>query len=66
VNPQADTLDADAITVARDMTWTLAIAAHSEGLATMWIEIDSESGELYYGLMWARVSEHTRTEGNDG
>jgi hypothetical protein len=54
MNHEADTLDDNARDVARDMTWTLAIAAHSEGLATMWIEIDSESGALYYGLMWAR------------
>jgi hypothetical protein len=54
MNPEADTLDDNAIAVARDMSWTLAIAQHSEGLATMWIEIDPSDGALYYGLMWAR------------
>jgi hypothetical protein len=64
MNPEADTLRDAAL--ARDLSWHAAIAAHSDGIACMYIVFDPEDGSLHYGLMRTGVSEHTRMEGNDG
>lgn len=48
-----DCLHPDRNAMARDLTWTYAMAAHSGGLAAFYVAFDEDTGELFYGLMRA-------------
>lgn len=41
--------------LARDLSWTAALAAHSGGIAKMWLDLDCDGERVMvqYGLIWA-------------
>jgi hypothetical protein len=49
-----DCLAAQNAALARDLTWSCALARYSGGLASFYVTYDEDTGELYYGLMRER------------